>query len=73
MFPAATSVQKCVDQGIPPDAHIHLVADKDASYQTISAALVSLRDAGFRLKLGYINANDRAKSASKYHSRWSRT
>jgi hypothetical protein len=49
------------DQRIPLDAHIHLVVDKGASYQTISAALVSLRDAGFRLKLGYINANDRAK------------
>jgi biopolymer transport protein ExbD len=52
---------KMRDQGIPLDAHIHLVADKDASYHTISAALVSLRDAGFRLKLGYIDANDRAK------------
>jgi hypothetical protein len=52
---------KMRDQGIPLDAHIHLVAGKDSSYQAISAALVSLRDAGFRLKLGYINANDRAK------------
>ena len=47
-------------QGIPLDADIHLVGRKDSSYQAISAALASLRDAGFRLQVGYIDANDRA-------------
>jgi hypothetical protein len=46
---------------VQTNAHIHLVDDKDANYRTISAALVSLRDVGFRLKLGYINANNPAK------------
>jgi hypothetical protein len=52
---------KLRDQKIPLDAHIHLIAGSDSRYQTISAALTSLRDAGFRLKLGYINENDHAK------------
>lgn len=59
-IPCSDVGAKMRDQGTPLDAHIHLVAGKDSSYQAINAALVSLRDAGFRLKLGYINANGRA-------------
>jgi hypothetical protein len=54
---------KLRDQGAPLDAHIHLIFDTGSSYQTVSAALTSLRaslsDAGFRLKLGYINYRDK--------------
>jgi hypothetical protein len=59
---------KLRDQGTPQDAHIHLIFDTSASpvslpthsaavsaYQTVSAALTSLSDAGFRFKLGYVN------------------
>jgi hypothetical protein len=46
---------KLREQGTALDAHIHLIVGADSSYQTISAALASLRDAGFRLKLGYVN------------------
>lgn len=46
---------KLRDQGTPLDAHIHLIADTGSTYEIVSAALKSLRDAGFRLKLGYIN------------------
>jgi biopolymer transport protein ExbD len=42
--------------GTPLDAHIDLSGDAHATYGTISAAIWSLRSAGFRLKLGYINA-----------------
>jgi hypothetical protein len=46
---------KLRDQGTLLDAHIHLIAGTDSSYQAISEALTSLREAGFRLKLGYVN------------------
>jgi biopolymer transport protein ExbD len=46
---------KLRDRGISLDANIHVIADKHARYQAVSAALASLRDAGFRLKMGYVN------------------
>ena len=39
----------------PPEAHINFSVDKDARYEDVSAALGSIRDAGFKLKLGYVN------------------
>lgn len=47
---------KLLDLDIPLTANIHLVAAHDSKYETVSAALISLRDAGFKLKVGYINS-----------------
>jgi biopolymer transport protein ExbD len=53
---------KLREQGTSLNADIHVIADPHARYQAVSAALKSLRDAGFRLKVGYvIVGNDRAK------------
>lgn len=52
---------KMRDQGIPLDAHIHLIPAAGSNYQTVSAALKSLLDAGFRFKVGYIDWKDPAK------------
>jgi biopolymer transport protein ExbD len=46
---------KLVELGTPLDAHIHVSGDAHASYSATSAALESLRSAGFKLKIGYIN------------------
>jgi len=53
--PCDTVGARLRDQGTPRDAHIQLIPGTESSYQAISAALTSLRDAGFQLKLGYIN------------------
>lgn len=37
------------------DAHIHLSVDPNAPYKAVSGALVSLRDAGFTVKMGTVN------------------
>jgi hypothetical protein len=42
---------KLRDQGTPLDAHIHLIAGTDSSYQAISAALTSLRDEAVRARV----------------------
>jgi biopolymer transport protein ExbD len=53
---------KLRDQGTSLDANIHLIGDRHTGYRAVSAAVKSLRDAGFRLKVGYvIVGNDRAK------------
>ena len=39
--------------GMPPDADIHVRGDAQASYSAVSAALESLRSAGFKFKVGY--------------------
>lgn len=54
--PCNTVGAKLLEQGTPRDAHIHLLGSTDSSYEAISSALTSLRDAGFTLKVGYINA-----------------
>lgn len=46
---------KLRELGTPLDADIHLRADPKAKYEAVSAAIASLRDAGFKLKMGYIN------------------
>jgi hypothetical protein len=46
---------KLRELGTPADAHIHLIADPKAKYEAVSAAIASLRDAGFPPKMGYIN------------------
>jgi hypothetical protein len=46
---------KLLELGTPLDAHIHVIGDSHASYSATSAALESLRSAGFKLKIGYIN------------------
>jgi len=46
---------KLLQLGTPLDAHIVVSGDVHASYSAISAALESIRSAGFKLKIGYIN------------------
>lgn len=46
---------KLRELGTPLDAHIHLSGDTHASYKATSAAIESLRGAGFKLKMGWIN------------------
>jgi biopolymer transport protein ExbD len=46
---------KLLELGTPLDADIHVSGDAHASYSAISAALESLRSAGFKLKIGYIS------------------
>ena len=46
---------KLRELGTPLDAHIHLTGDTHASYEATSAAIDSLRRAGFKLKMGWIN------------------
>ena len=46
---------KLRELGTPLDAHIHLSVDASAKYEDVSAALLSLRNAGFNHKLGRIN------------------
>jgi biopolymer transport protein ExbD len=36
------------------DSDIHVIAGPTSSYQLVSATLTSLKDAGYRLKVGYI-------------------
>jgi hypothetical protein len=43
---------KLRESGTPLNAHIRLTSDSQASYGAIVAAVSSLRDAGFNLKLG---------------------
>jgi biopolymer transport protein ExbD len=46
---------KLRDLGTPLDATIQLSVDTRASYDATSAAIDSLRRAGYKLKIGYIN------------------
>ena len=46
---------KLRELGTPLDAHIHLSGNTHASYRATSAAIDSLRRAGFKLKMGLIN------------------
>lgn len=46
---------KLLELGTPLDAHIDVSGDAHASYSTTSAALESIRSAGFKVKIGYIN------------------
>jgi hypothetical protein len=46
---------KLRELGTPLDAHIHLSGDTHASYTATTAAIDSLRRAGFNLKMGWIN------------------
>jgi hypothetical protein len=41
---------------VPLDSDIHITADRTSSYQMVSATITSLKDAGYRLKLGYITS-----------------
>jgi hypothetical protein len=47
---------KLLELGTPLDAHIRVSGDAHASYSATSAALNSLRIAGFKLKIGYITS-----------------
>lgn len=46
---------KLRELGTPLDAQIHVIGVAHASYKATSAALESLRSAGFQLKVGHIN------------------
>ena len=46
---------KLRELGTPLDAHIHLTGSTHASYTATTAAIDSLRRAGFKLKIGWIN------------------
>jgi hypothetical protein len=56
--PCADVGAKLLTMHVPLDSDIHMVADFDASYRAVSAALTSLmdslRNAGYRPKLGYV-------------------
>lgn len=47
---------KLRELGTPSEAHIDVIGDTHASYSATSAALESIRSAGFRLKIGYITS-----------------
>lgn len=47
---------KLRELGTPLDAQIRVIGDAHASYKATSAALQSLRSAGFKLKVGYISS-----------------
>jgi len=49
---------KLRELGVPSDADIRLSGDKSASYRAVSAALESIRSAGFQFKIGYVNVQD---------------
>jgi biopolymer transport protein ExbD len=46
---------KLIELGTPLNAQIDVSGDAHASYSATSAALGSLRSAGFKLKIGYIS------------------
>jgi hypothetical protein len=46
---------KLRELGTPLNAHLHLIGDTRTSYKATSAAMESLRRAGFKLKMGYMN------------------
>jgi hypothetical protein len=46
---------KLREMGTPLNAHLRLIGDTHTSYKATSAAIDSLRRAGFKLKMGYMN------------------
>jgi hypothetical protein len=53
--PCSDVGEKLRELGTPLDAHIRLSGDTHMTYSATSAAIESLRRAGFKLKVGYIH------------------
>ena len=49
---------KLRELGTPLDAHIDLSGHSHTSYEAMRAAIESLRRAGFKLKMGYVNVQE---------------
>ena len=49
---------KLRELGTPLDAHIDFSGHSHTSYEAMRAALESLRRAGFRFKIGYVNVRE---------------
>jgi len=49
---------KLLELGTPLDAHIDLTGHSHTGYEATRAAIESLRRAGFKLKMGYINVQE---------------
>ena len=49
---------KLRELGTPLDAHIDLSGHSHTSYEAIRAAIESLRRAGFKFKIGYVNVQE---------------
>jgi biopolymer transport protein ExbD len=57
--PCADVGAKLLAMHIPLESDIHISGSPDSTYQQVSATLTSLKDAGYRLKVGYVtNGSD---------------
>jgi biopolymer transport protein ExbD len=54
--PCAVVGAKLVELGTPLDANIRIKGDSRSTYKATASALESLRAAGFKLKLGYVDS-----------------
>jgi hypothetical protein len=45
---------KLLDQGTPRGVLVRLIGRSDTRYETVAAAMTSLQDSGFKLKVGHI-------------------
>ena len=57
-LPCSDVGTKLRELGTPLDAHIDLSGHSHTSYEAMRAAIESLRSAGFKLKMGYINVQE---------------
>ena len=53
--PCRDAGAKLRELGTPSNVTIHISAEKDAKYEAVASTLDSLKRAGFKVKLGYIN------------------
>jgi hypothetical protein len=57
-LPCSNVGAKLRELGTPLDAHIDLSGHSRTSYEAIRAAIDSLQRAGFKFKVGYVNAKE---------------
>jgi hypothetical protein len=57
-LPCSNVGAKLREMGTPLDAHIDLSGHSHTSYEAIRAAIDSLQRAGFKFKVGYVNAKE---------------
>ena len=57
-LPCSDVGAKLRELGTPLDAHIDLSGHSHTSYEAIRAAIESLRRAGFKFKIGYVNVQE---------------
>ena len=58
-LPCSDVGAKLREFGTPLDAHIDLSGHSHSSYEATHAAIESLRRAGFKFKIGYVNVQER--------------